>query len=319
MDAPGAAAYSRSMWHARSLDRLNLTSLRLFLAVCEEGTLTKAARREAIAPSAISKRLADLEAALGVTLFDRRAKGMSLTASGETLLHHARRLVANAERIAVEMSEHARGIRGFIRMLSNLSGIVQFLPEDLQAFLVAHPSIKIELEERPSTGVVEGVAAGLAEIGICSDDVEAAGLRCLPYRADRLVVVMRPDNPLAGRRSVAFRDTLAQDHIGLHAASSIYTRSLIEARLAGAPLKLRIHVPGFDAVCRMAQAGMGIGIVPSRAFALLGPPMGLTAATLADAWGRRVLQIVTGHRPLTPLAALLVEHLQRGAGQTFAE
>jgi DNA-binding transcriptional LysR family regulator len=53
-------------------------------------------------------------------------------------------------------------------------------------------------------------------------------------------------------------------------ASSIYTRSLIEARLAGTPLKLRIHVPGFDAVCRMAQAGMGIRIVPNRAFELLG-------------------------------------------------
>jgi DNA-binding transcriptional LysR family regulator len=124
---------------------------------------------------------------------------------------------------------------------------------------------------------------------------------------------MRPDNPLAGRRSVAFRDTLEQDHIGLHVASSIYTRSLIEARLAGTPLKLRIHVPGFDAVCRMAQAGMGIRIVPNRAFELLGLPMGLTASPLADAWGTRVLQIVTGNRPLSPLAALLVEHLQRQA------
>jgi DNA-binding transcriptional LysR family regulator len=293
------------------LDRINLTSLRLLLAVHEEGTLTKAAAREAIAPSAISKRLADLELALGVTLFERSAKGMVLTPSGETLLHHARRMLVSAEQIAVEMAEHARGARGFIRMLSNLSGIVQFLPEDLQAFLVDHPSVKIDLEERPSTGVVEGVAAGLAEIGICSDDVETGRLQRLPYRADRLVVVMRPDNPLAGRASVAFRDTLAQDHIGLHLASSIYTRSLIEARLAAMPLKLRIHVPGFDAVCRMAQAGMGIGIVPGRAFALLGEPMGLTAVPLADDWGARTLQIVIGQAPLAPPAALLLAHLRR--------
>jgi DNA-binding transcriptional LysR family regulator len=223
-------------------------------------------------------------------------------------------MVANAERIEVEMLEHALGVRGFIRMLANLSGIIEYLPEDLQAFLVAHPSIKIDLEERPSTGVVQGVAAGLAEIGICSDDVETEGLRRLPYRTDRLVVVMRGDNPLAGHADVAFRDTLAQDQIGLHAASSIYTRSVIEARLAGLPLKLRIHVPGFDAVCRMAKAGMGIGIVPDRAFELLGRPMGLTAVPLVDAWGSRVLQIVTRDRPLSPLATLLVEHLRGGAG-----
>jgi DNA-binding transcriptional LysR family regulator len=296
---------------ARAFNRINLTSLRLFLAVCEEGTLTKAASREAIAPSAVSKRLADLEQAFGVNLFDRLAKGMVLTPSGETLLHHAKRMVANAERIEIEMSEHALGVRGFIRMLSNLSGIIEFLPEDLQAFLVAHPSIKIDLEERPSTGVVQGVASGLAEIGICSDDVATEGLRRLPYRTDRLVVVMRSDNPLAGQADVAFRDTLEQDQIGLHAASSIYTRSLIEAGLAGMPLKLRIHVPGFDAVCRMAKAGMGIGIVPDQAFELLGRPMGLTAIPLADAWGARVLQIVIRDRPLSPLAALLVEHLRR--------
>jgi DNA-binding transcriptional LysR family regulator len=294
-------------------ERINLTSLRLFVAVCEEGTLTKAAAREAIAPSAISKRLADLEIALGVTLFVRGPKGMALTPGGETLLHHARQIILNAERIGVEMSEHARGVRGFIRMLSNLSGIVQFLPEDLQSFLVTHPSIKIDLEERPSAGVVEGVAAGMAEIGICSDDVETQSLRRLPYRADQLVVVMRTDNPLAGRTGIEFRETLAQDHIGLHAASSIYTRSLIEARLAGEPLKLRIHVPGFDAVCRMTQAGMGIGIVPGHAFELLGRPMGLTAVPLADAWGKRMLQIVTADRPLSPLGQLLVAHLSQSA------
>lgn len=298
---------------ARIFNRINLTSLRLFLAVCEEGTLTKAASREAIAPSAVSKRLADLEAMLGVTLFDRLSKGMVLTPSGETLLHHAKQMMVNAERLTTEMSEHASGVRGFIRMLSNLSGIIQFLPEDLQTFLLVHPSIKIDLEERPSTGVIEGVASGLAEIGICSDDVETEGLCRLPYRRDRLVVVMRHDNPLAGRPQIAFRDILEHDQIGLHRASSIYTRSLIEARLAGMPLKLRIHVPGFDAVCRMAQAGMGIGLVPDRAFELLGRPMGLAAVPLADAWGSRVLQIVTRDRSLSPLAAILVEHLQQSA------
>lgn len=304
---------SKATSPARILNRVNLTSLRLFLAVCEEGTLTKAALREAIAPSAVSKRLADLELVLGVNLFDRLSKGMVLTPSGETLLHHAKQMIVNAERLTTEMSEHARGVRGFIRMLSNLSGIIEFLPEDLQTFLLAHPSIKIDLEERPSTGVIEGVASGLAEIGICSDDVEAEGLNRLPYRRDRLVVVMRPDNPLAGRPHIAFREILEHDQIGLHRASSIYTRSVIEARLAGLPLKLRIHVPGFDAVCRMAQAGMGIGLVPDRAFELLGRPMGLTAVPLADAWSTRVLQIVTKNRSLSPLATILVEHLRLSA------
>jgi DNA-binding transcriptional LysR family regulator len=295
---------------------LSLTTLRLFAAVCEEGTLTRAASREAIAPSAVSKRLAEMEAALGVMLFDRDAKGMTLTAAGESLLHHTRRMLMNAEQAVLEMADHARGVRGFVRMLGNLSAIVQFLPEDLQSFMASHPSIKIDLEERPSSGVIAGVRDGIAELGICSEDVELHGLQALPYRTDHLIVVMRGDNRLAQRgRRVAFADTLDHDYIGLHQASSINTRTLVEARKAGQPLKLRIHVPGFDAVCRMAQAGMGIGILPERAFELLGRPMGLTAKRLTDPWGLRKLLIVVRPQPLSTVGALLVSHLRAEAGE----
>lgn len=161
-----------------------------------------------------------------------------------------------------------------------------------------HPAIKIELKERPSDGVIAGVRDGPAEIGICSTDTEAEGLRAVTYRSEQLMVVMRPDNALAAQDRVAFVDTLEHDHIGLHQASSINRRLVIEARLAGRPLRLRIHVPGFNAVCRMAQAGMGVGIIPERAFELLGRPMGLVAWPLSDRWGRRELRIFTRQQAL---------------------
>lgn len=114
--------------------RIDLTTLRLFIAICEEGNLTRASQREAIAPSAVSKRMHDLEQALGVALFERQPNGMALTPAGELLLHHARVTLLNIEKIAVDMAEHARGVRGHIRMLANLSSIVEFLPDDLPGF-----------------------------------------------------------------------------------------------------------------------------------------------------------------------------------------
>ena len=72
------------------LRRIDLTTLRLFIAVCEEQNLTRAANREGIAASAVSKRMNDFELAFGVTLFKRLSKGMALTPAGEALLHHAR-------------------------------------------------------------------------------------------------------------------------------------------------------------------------------------------------------------------------------------
>jgi DNA-binding transcriptional LysR family regulator len=172
------------------LRRLDLTTLQLFLAVYEEGTLTRAAEREAIAVSAASKRLLELEQAVGATLFVRRARGMELTPAGETLLHHARRVLRDVENIGIELAEHATGVRGFVRMMANLSAIVEFLPEDLRAFFSMNERIKLDLEERPSSGVVQGIADSLADVGICSGEADTRGLDVSHYRHDSLVVVM---------------------------------------------------------------------------------------------------------------------------------
>src|SRR3981081_4238945 len=135
---------------AALLRRIDLTTLRLFIAVCEEQNLTRAAQREGIAASAVSKRGNDFALAFGVTLFRRLSKGMALTPAGEALLHHARVTLLNVEKIAVELSEYSQGVRGHVRMLANLSAIVQFLPEDLSDFFSAHEFLKVALQERPS-------------------------------------------------------------------------------------------------------------------------------------------------------------------------
>jgi len=293
------------------LRRLDLTTLQLFLAVFEEGTLTRAAEREAIAVSAASKRLLELEQAVGAALFERKARGMELTPAGETLLHHARRVLRDVENIGIELAEHASGVRGYVRMMANLSAIVEFLPEDLRAFSSMHDQIKIDLEERPSGGIVEGVADSLVDLGICSGDADTRGLESAHYRHDLLAIVVPGDHPLAPRASAAFAETLDFDHIGLHSASSINMRTHLAARQAGRALRLRIHVPGFDAVCRMVQAGMGVGVLPLQVFEAMGRQLGLAAVALEDEWAARSLVIVVrDSAALSPVSRLLFDHLR---------
>src|SRR6201992_2961184 len=272
--------------------RIDLTTLRLFIAICEEGNLTRASQREAIAPSAVSKRMHDLEEALKVALFERQPSGMALTPAGESLLHHARVTLLNVEKIALDMAEHARGVRGHVRMLANLSSIVEFLPDALPGFFRSHEMVRLDLQERPSAEVVRGVEEGVAEIGICSADVITRELERYSYRRDRLVMVVPSDHALAGKTKVAFADTLDYDHVGLFATSSIYLRSQYTAQQIGKSIRLRVHVPGFDAVCRMVQAGMGIGLIPNRAFEVLSHGMDLSAVELSDDWGDRALVLV---------------------------
>jgi len=291
------------------LRRLDFTTLRHFVAICEEGTLTRAAQREAVAPSAVSKRLVELEQTLGVRLLVRQAKGMTTTPAGETLLLHARQIMFKAEQIVLELSEHARGVSGYVRMLANLSAIVQFLPSDLRSFLNRQTCIKVDLQERPSAGVVRGVEDGWAELGICVSSIETRNLHAQLYRRDELVVVMIREHPLAGRGKVAFSDTLDYDHVGLHVESSIYQLVRAEAQRSGRPLRVRVHAPAFDGVCRMAQANIGVGVVPRLVFETLGLPMGLVSIPLTDDWARRELLIVTRRQQLTAAAELLLMHL----------
>jgi DNA-binding transcriptional LysR family regulator len=290
--------------------RIDLTTLQLFVAICEEGNLTRASQREGITPSAVSKRLHDLEETLKVTLFQRQTTGMVLTPAGETLLHHARITLLNIEKIAVELSEHANGVRGHVRMLANLSAIVEFLPDDLPTFFRSNDLVRLDLQERPSAEVVRGVEEGEAEIGICSSDVVTRSLERRAYRRDRLVVVVPADHPLARERDVQFADTLDYDHVGLFATSSIYLRSHYSAQQVGKAIRLRVHVPGFDAVCRMVQAGMGVGLIPDRALAVLSHGMNLKGVALRDDWADRELILVTRNaEALSATSRLMFDHL----------
>jgi DNA-binding transcriptional LysR family regulator len=204
-------------------------------------------------------------------------------------------------------------------MLANLSAIVQFLPEDLSGFFAAHGLLRVDLQERPSREVVRGIEDGAAEIGICSGAVENRGLETFHYRYDNLVVLVRPDHPLAGRDRLSFIETLDFDHVGLHAASSIYLMSQYAAAQAGQSMRLRIHVPGFDAVCRMVQADMGIGLIPDRAFEVIGSGMNLRAVPLCDAWARRELRIVVRDaRQLSGTGRLMLDHLGAAEPATFS-
>lgn len=292
------------------LRRLDLTSLQLFLAIHEEGSLTRAAERESIAVSAASKRITEMEGVLGVALTIRTARGMTLTPAGESLLTHARRILLSVDKIGQEFAEHAQGLRGYVRMVANLSAIVEFLPEDLRAFLNQHEQIKLDLEERPSGEVVKGVEDGFADIGICSGDTDTRELISHLYRRDRIVLVMRHDHALAHRDKVPFADTLEFDHVGLHADSSINKRTHLASRAAGRPLKTRIHVPGFDAVCRMAQVGMGLGVIPHDVFLAIGQPLGLISIDIDEPWAARELRIVVREeKGLSPVTAALLRHL----------
>ncbi|WP_280192219.1 LysR substrate-binding domain-containing protein [Delftia sp. PS-11] len=296
--------------------RIDLTSLQLFVAVCELGSIGRAAEREFIAASAVSKRLSDLEATVDTALLYRHSRGVTLTPAGESLLHHARNVLYGLERMQGELSEYADGVRGHVRIHANMSAIVQFLPEDLGAFARKHGQVKIDLQEQLSPAVIAAVQEGTADIGICSmahvpsNGQAAPTLQRRPYREDRLVVVVPQQHALAQSDSVAFADVLEWDIVSLQAGSSISLAMRAAAAQAGHALHQRIQVTSLDAMCRMIDNGLGVGLIPDRAFELMHGVGHLRALELRDDWARRELSIVARDFDALPVTArLLVEHL----------
>ncbi|MES2950240.1 MAG: LysR family transcriptional regulator [Pseudomonadota bacterium] len=290
--------------------RIDLTSLQLFAAVCELGSIGKAAQREFIAPSALSKRLSDLEATLGSALLHRHSRGVHLTPAGQNLLQHARAVLFSLERMQAEFSEYADGARGQVRVHASISATVQFLPEDLGAFIRAHQGVKIDLEEHLSSEVVRAVQEGAADLGVCNTADGVGELQTLPYRQDQLVLIVPTGHALTAKTSVAFEETLAFDHVGLHSNSSIYVAMRQAAAALGQSIRLRIQVSGLDAMGRMILNGLGIGVMPLRAFTLMHSAGGLTAVALNDAWTTRRIELVARDFSTLPRTArLLVDHL----------
>jgi DNA-binding transcriptional LysR family regulator len=217
-------------------------------------------------------------------------------------------------RMQGELSEYAEGIQGHIRMHAIASAITQFLPEELEAFLTRHPRVKIDLEEQVGGAVVRAVAEGRADLGIVAASTPAGDLEVFPYHADRLVLVVPKRHPLARRKSVRLAETLELDFVGPHTGSSLYSLMMRAAADAGGSIKLRIQVRSFDGMCRMIQANLGIGILPTGAIAPYVKSMGIRTVALEEDWAVRDLRIcVREVRALPAAARQLVQHLSRGA------
>ncbi|MFL9812605.1 LysR family transcriptional regulator [Stutzerimonas sp. VN223-3] len=266
------------MWH------IDPVSLRLFIAVCEEGTITKASEREFIAPSAVSKRIADIEADIGTPLLVRSKKGVVPTPAGQALLRHARQLMRSMERLQGELSEYAEGARGHVRILANVSSIIEFLPEELSDFMFANEHIQVDIEERFSPDVVRGVAEGYADLGVCRKSMTEGDLEFIPYRSDHLAVVVNREHALAKRTSISFVETLDYDHLGLSAYATLNSFMQRAASEVGRQVHFRTHVSSFDAAYRLVHVGIALGIFPQEAVSRYAQLFDLKVIPLTDSW-----------------------------------
>jgi len=275
------------------LPRVDAYSMRLFVTTAQEGSIARAAEREHIAASALSRRIADLEHALGVALLLRSPRGIELTEAGQHLLVQGMRIDDDLRALVHTVQSLGSEVVGTVRLFANASAIVGFLPERLKAFSVAHPQVRIALQEHRSWEVVRACMEDRADVGIAvAGGIEVPrSLESWHFAFDPLMVVLPPGHPLASRERLRFAEVAAYGLVGVQEGGSLDQFIRERADAARLSLEFNVTVNGFDAACRMVEAGLGIAVVPTSAAAAYAGTSSFCRRPLDEPWIGRELRL----------------------------
>jgi DNA-binding transcriptional LysR family regulator len=294
--------------------QFDLVDLRLFIAVADDRGITHGAARVHLALASASARIKAMEETLGVALLKRGRRGVELTAAGENLLGHARVIVHNFETMRGDLTAFARGLRGSVHLLTNTSGLSEYLPKVLAAFLQEHPHLNIDVEERESTEIANAIASGAADLGLAAEHALPDGIERIAFSEDRLVLVAARHDELARRRQIDFSEVVGRDFVGLTAGSALHAHIAGHAARLGARLSYRARLNNFDTIGRMVAAGIGVAVMPEVAAKRCARSMRISVVRIRDPWANRKLAICArSFKALPRPAQQLVEHLRRAA------
>jgi DNA-binding transcriptional LysR family regulator len=297
-----------------SILRFDLTDLRLFLTVAEQGSLTRGARTMNLALASASARVSRMEAAFGAPLLERTRRGVRTTAAGEALILHARLILGQVEQMRGDLRQFATGLKGRIRLLSNTAALASVLPQQLCRFLSAYPDLSVDLHERPSAEIALALAEGRADLGIVADITDLAALQTHLLAEDQLVVLACATHPIAGREAVAFMDVVDEPFVGFSDTALEIHLAERAARL-GRRLHYRVQLRTIEQVGAMVEAGVGIAIVSQIAAAKV-RSLGPAAVPLNEPWASRRLHLcASDFASLTPHARLLAAQLMEATWQ----
>ncbi|MFC0113428.1 LysR family transcriptional regulator [Kibdelosporangium aridum] len=280
--------------------------LEVFVAVAEELSFTRAAKRLYAVQSTVSAAIKALEAELGTTLFDRSTRRVTLSEAGSAFLPEAKAALEAVDRAIATAQEASAGLRGSIRIgtMTNLSVID--LPGVLGAFHQRYPlvDIHVTVSTTGSSGMADDVRSGrldLALLGLPESDL--VGLHPRPLASWPYVVLLPSSHPLADRETVSLRD-LAQDSF-VDTSAGFGNRVVIDRAYValGTPRRVGAEVADLSAVPAYVQAGLGVAVVPDLGFDV-GP--GAVRVRLADGmtWPMTIVTLA-GKPPSRALRTLL--------------
>ena len=293
---------------------LDLTTLRLFVNVCESRSIQRVAEREKMDRSAITKRLAKLENNLNSKLFKRVGHSVQPTADGLLLYEYAKKLVVESEKIALLLKHKNVGLSGSITIASSSSNVGAVLTNDLATFMALSEQSNVQMtikEMMVSKDVVQLVRDGTASLGIIWDNTETSDLQTIDYTIDQLAVVVPKGHPLSGLKSVDFKEVL--DYEMVVTQNSRHTEALL--RRAGGidnnlpNIRIRVEVELWESALKMVAHGVGVLVCSGGFAAQYASIWDFVIVPIKDTWANRKLKICHKNGLQNAIAERLIKHL----------
>ena len=239
---------------------MDLLQLEHFLAVAEEGTFTRAARRVARTQPAISQSIKKLEEELGAPLFSREPNDVVLTDGGRRLLEYARKMVQMRDDAVREIGMPLTN--GMLDIAAHESAAVYLPAAPLRHYVTQFPDVRVGIYRNPLTEIPGRVLDREVHIGFVKDPPAFDELKCIQVHSDEMILIVSPQHPLAGRRNVRVKD-LANERLVVHHLCSSTEHMIMRLFEENAtPCRIAAELWSFENIKNFVLAGVGAAIVP---------------------------------------------------------
>ncbi len=244
------------------METLNAKELRMFMAVVRIGSIRGAAEHVNVAPSVVSRQIAETERKIGLTLFERNARGMALTEAGELVLEHSRRVLEEHSLLREQLG-FLKGVQQRrVRILCGEGFLADILQHGLGSFVRIYPDVQYDLQLGGTESVLDGIANGDADIGIAYNPLTDARVRSLAISKQPLCVVAPPGHPVLAKDRLELADCAGLPNALLgpgHGITQLVTRVAADRGFAISPL---VETTSIDVLRRFVIAGLGISFLP---------------------------------------------------------
>jgi DNA-binding transcriptional LysR family regulator len=244
---------------------VELRHLRYFVAVAEMENISRAALKLRVSQPALSRQIRDLEDEIGVPLFERRAKSVSLTEPGRVFFKEASEVLLHADDAVKKARATAKADETELHVGYSPTPVAEILPKTLRAFQHAMPNIHVRLHDWSNKAILDGVRDGRLQLGLIISPPKVSSLRDLRYEElfhERVCVAVAPQHPFARRRAIPLTEVAAEPLIGL--TSEDYPEyydylSIIFSKVKQKPRVVEEH-DSLSGILASVEAGTGVAI-----------------------------------------------------------